>query len=234
MYQQMLLCWTHDCLNSWCKQANWKRTFYNRETWSGIRLCVRKCLYCLHCILKGVRVIYLRFAWRKRKGEMRRLAKSWKRLSLHKNARTLYPYLFCAWNFHDKTTTSKKCDLISLFLKRGETVFIFCTTNGKTNKNGLAGQEIMTLIHRVSKNKTLSTKKATNFLGGLCGWTVTSVPASAPKNWIQVTAQSLLSSETQGSPGTFSESHTASWGQDSISAHYLAWWYRPGLLAFLN
>lgn len=46
------------------------------------------------------------------------------------------PYLFCAWNFHDKTTTSKKCDLISLFLKRGETVFIFCTTNGKTNKNG--------------------------------------------------------------------------------------------------
>lgn len=87
--------------------------------------------------MKGVRVIYLRFAWRRRKGKMRRLVKSWKFLSLHKNAEFIVPsYLFWAWNFHNKITTSKKCDLISLFLKRGKLcVFLFCTTNAETNKN---------------------------------------------------------------------------------------------------
>lgn len=151
------------------------------------------------------------------------------------------PYLFCAWNFHDKTTTSKKCDLISLFLKRGETVFIFCTTNGKTNKNGPGWPGDHDSNPQSFQNKTPHQKgqgTQGNFPffggGGLPVWNGDKCTSQCLKNWIQVTAQSLLSSETQGSPGTFSESRHCLWGQDSISAHVLAWWYRPGLLAFLN
>ena len=83
----------------------------------------------------------------------------------------------------------------------------------KLTRTGLAGQEIMTLIRRVSKTKH-RTKKAKGpkgtsfffFFFGLPVWNGDKCTRQSLKNWIQVTDQSLLSSETQGRPGTFSES----------------------------
>lgn len=176
--------------------------------------------------MKGVRVIYLRFAWRRRKGKMRRLVKSWKFLSLHKNAEFIVPsYLFWAWNFHNKITTSKKCDLISLFLKRGKLcVFLFCTTNAETNKNrtgwpGDHGSNPQFPKQNTAPRRPRNPRELSLFFFFLASLYGDKCTSQSLKNWIQVTAQSLLRSETQGRPGTFSEPRRCLQGQDSVSPH---------------
>ena len=104
-------------------------------------------------------------------------------------------------------------------------VFIFCTTNAKTNKNWTGGPGDHGSNPPSFQNKTPYQKgQGTQgnflffFLAPLYGDKCTS---QSLKNWIQVTAQSLLSSETQGRPGTFSESRRCLRGQESVSPHVL-------------
>ena len=93
----------------------------------------------------------------------------------------------------------------------------------KLTRTGLAGQETMALIRSFQNKTPLQEGQGTQgnflslfFLASLYGDKCTS---QSLKNWIQVTAQSLLSSETQGRPGTFSEPRRCLQGQDSVSPH---------------